>query len=109
MERLLASASEYGLNFGKIFASFRANFLNENRQKARVLKPSEKISWCGLSINTKSLSMTEDYTRYLKRPATFICPTNLHQSECFSWITGTMKKILKGRMLALRDFNRYFK
>jgi hypothetical protein len=73
------------------------------------LKPSEKIPWCGLSLNTKSLSMTEDYTRYLKRPATFICPTNLHQSECFSWITGTMKKILKGRMLALRDFNRYFK
>uniref|UniRef100_A0A914IAM2 Telomerase reverse transcriptase n=1 Tax=Globodera rostochiensis TaxID=31243 RepID=A0A914IAM2_GLORO len=54
---------KFGLCFGKI----------------KALKAKDKLPWCGLALNPRSLSLTVDYVRYRQRRSTLSLPSVLLQ------------------------------
>lgn len=120
MDRLTAEAPNFGITFGRIKCSFRgANFLRQQlgngggKGNVCILRLNEKIQWCGLAINTKTLSMTVDYKRYRNRQQqchssmrNVAIPPRLNPSAYPDWICEAIKRAAKGKFIALRECNR---
>ncbi|KAL3117860.1 hypothetical protein niasHT_006292 [Heterodera trifolii] len=101
IDNLMCEMPKFGLYFGKVNISFQ---LQCQSDRIKPMKSKDKLQWCGLAINRRTLSLTVDYCRYRQRRPSISFPSSaLRSSDHFNFICNTIKRALNGRMNLLRN------
>ncbi|KAL3097834.1 hypothetical protein niasHS_000569 [Heterodera schachtii] len=101
IDNLMCEMPKFGLYFGKVNTSFQ---LQCQSDRIKPMKSKDKLQWCGLAINRRTLSLTVDYCRYRQRRPSISFPSSaLRSSDHFRFICNTIKRALNGRMNLLRN------
>jgi len=116
--QLVKGSGLFGIRFNYEKMLVSSNVLR-GKSVLNPLRRKEKVKWCGMAFNTRTMSVCVDYKRYRFRKPMISVP-HLHPSEKVSFICTLAKKLVSSKLKSLclcnehrgtkdrRDLNRDF-
>ncbi|KAH7723654.1 telomerase reverse transcriptase isoform 1 [Aphelenchoides avenae] len=84
----------------------RTSFACKGLPPSSMLRPNEKLTFCGYAINRKTLSVTVDYKRYRHKHPSYVPPRSITDPETArQLICSTVKRLCASRF---RQFRRCY-